>query len=246
MFVWNSLCTTMKSPAFRFYAADFITGTDDLSSGEVGVYIRLLCYSWLKGGLPDDDLKLARLSRWEQAGGFPGSVREKFFTGPDGLLYNERLEEERRKQMEHSETQKRNIASRWGRVAVKAEDPDEINHHDGPASPKNNCVVDARLNGIPLSAEEVVIYGATLNPPVSKERCLEFWAYYEGQAKTNQNGSVFWVTKGGAVVTNWKVKLPGFASSGGFGGAGKVKGAGTYTQQQKVVVPPWDSMKGKV
>lgn len=67
-----------------------------------------------------------------------------------------------------------------------------------------------RRNGIPSSEAEVIEFGATLNPPVSKENCQRFWSHYEGQARTNANGEVFWVTSGNAVVTNWKAKLPSF------------------------------------
>lgn len=73
-----------------------------------------------------------------------------------------------------------------------------------------------RLHGIPNSVEEVIAYGKTCLPkPVSEERCRAFWAHYEGQAKTNPSGDVFWVTSGfdnggGAIVTKWKDKLQSF------------------------------------
>lgn len=102
----------MKSPAFRFYASDFVTGTDHMSSCEVGLYIRLLCYSWLTGGLPDDDDRLVRLGRWDGKE-FPDAVRKKFSKCDDGLLRNVRLEEEREKQEKHSLQQKANILKRW-------------------------------------------------------------------------------------------------------------------------------------
>jgi len=76
-----------------------------------------------------------------------------------------------------------------------------------------------RLHGIPASVEEVIEFGKTCQPkPVSEARCSAFWAHYEGQAKTNPNGDMFWVTSGQGgeiVVTNWKVKLPQFALNEG-------------------------------
>jgi uncharacterized protein YdaU (DUF1376 family) len=33
-----------KPPAFQFYADDFLGGTIDLTTEEVGAYIRLLCF----------------------------------------------------------------------------------------------------------------------------------------------------------------------------------------------------------
>lgn len=67
-----------------------------------------------------------------------------------------------------------------------------------------------RLHGIPSTVDEVIAYGAKLSPVVTEEVCRDFWAHYEGQARTNPNGELFWVTSGEAVVTNWKVKLPSF------------------------------------
>jgi hypothetical protein len=65
-----------------------------------------------------------------------------------------------------------------------------------------------RLNGIPSSVEEVIAYGQSLGIP--EAQCRAFWAHYEGQARTNENGDIFWITSGEAVVTNWKIKLPQF------------------------------------
>lgn len=71
-----------------------------------------------------------------------------------------------------------------------------------------------RLHGIPASVDDVIEFGKTCMPkPVSEDRCRAFWAHYEGQARTNQNGDTFWITSnpsGEIVVTNWKVKLPQF------------------------------------
>lgn len=67
-----------------------------------------------------------------------------------------------------------------------------------------------RLHSIPASVEEVIAYGQSVHPKIPEAQCRSFWAHYEGQARTNENGDIFWVTSGDAVVTNWKVKLPQF------------------------------------
>ena len=87
-----------KPPAFQFYVKDFLSGTSHMSAKEVGVYIRLLCHSWDRDGLPDDDVILARLAG--EPIGLPlasfreeyAFVMEKFFTDEDGILRNARLE----------------------------------------------------------------------------------------------------------------------------------------------------------
>lgn len=82
----------MKPPAFQFYPDDFIGGTCDLSTKEVGAYIRLICYQWSKGKIPSDRNKLNRIAGTNVT----LDVLQKF---PDGM--NKRLENERTKQEEY-------------------------------------------------------------------------------------------------------------------------------------------------
>jgi uncharacterized protein YdaU (DUF1376 family) len=84
----------MKPPAFQFYPDDFIGGTCDLSAEEVGVYIRLLCYQWSRGAIPEDAAKLARIAGINVT----SDTLQKF---PNGQ--NARLEFERKKQSEYRE-----------------------------------------------------------------------------------------------------------------------------------------------
>jgi len=42
-----------KSPAFQFYAADFMIGIMGMSDDDVGVYIKMLSTQWLHGSLPN-------------------------------------------------------------------------------------------------------------------------------------------------------------------------------------------------
>jgi uncharacterized protein YdaU (DUF1376 family) len=101
----------VKAPAFQFYPSDFLMGTMMMSAEEVGAYIRLLCYQWDKGSVPNDDAALARI------GGCGGntivSIRYKFGIGPDGNLRNGRLELVRDKQDAYRKQQTENIEKRW-------------------------------------------------------------------------------------------------------------------------------------
>jgi uncharacterized protein YdaU (DUF1376 family) len=51
-----------RSPAFQFYADDFIAGTADMSAEEVGAFIRLLCHQWSKGSIPADEERSGRIA----------------------------------------------------------------------------------------------------------------------------------------------------------------------------------------
>jgi hypothetical protein len=79
----------MKAPAFQFYVDNFIEGTCDLNPHDVGCYIRLLCFQWTRGSIPDDKTKLHRIA----GGKVSDEVLAKFKNGK-----NERLEQEREKQ----------------------------------------------------------------------------------------------------------------------------------------------------
>jgi len=179
----------MKSPAFRFYPADFLTGTDDMGSAEVGAYIRLLSYSWLKGGLPDDAAKLIRLARWEDQSGFPDSVRSKFKAGDDGLLYNARLEEERAKQEEYSNRQRMNIEQRW----KKHETPTQAEIVPKTQTPQRQPFTKP-------TREELLLAAAKIGLP--EPEVDRFLNYYESNGwKVGKNAMKSWPHS----LTNWKL-----------------------------------------
>ncbi len=94
-----------KSPAFQFYPNDWLSSPKIMmmTPAEEGAYIRLLAICWANDGLPDDDKRLAVLSRlgedWSEGSG--DKIRA-CFTAKDGQLINERLAAERKKQKEWS------------------------------------------------------------------------------------------------------------------------------------------------
>lgn len=101
----------MKSPAFQFYPADFLVGIMGFTDEETGIYIKMLAYQWLKGGLPNDPLAIKKVihSRKKPS----ENVLKKFEVGSDLMLHNLRLEEERKKQEAFRESRVNNAKSRW-------------------------------------------------------------------------------------------------------------------------------------
>lgn len=85
-----------KAPAFQFYAADFLMGTNDLTTEEVGAYIRMLASSWDKGPLPTDEARLARICGLEMRAFRAAwkTLSEKWVLTDDGYI-NERMEAQR-------------------------------------------------------------------------------------------------------------------------------------------------------
>ncbi len=82
------------SQSFPFYPTDFLMGTALLSGAEVGAYIRLLCYQWQEGQLPNDQNLLARLAQTDE--GIIAGIIHKFAVCSDGQLRNRKMEDVRK------------------------------------------------------------------------------------------------------------------------------------------------------
>jgi len=115
-----------KPPAFQMYAADFDMDTGSWTNPQVGVYIRLLLYSWVNGSIPNNMAQLSRIARidvrnmhkmWSTV------IAKKWTLTPENMYVNPRLETEREKQAMYSESQKQKGIKRaekmWeGHIAV--------------------------------------------------------------------------------------------------------------------------------
>lgn len=97
-----------KDPAILFYTGDFLTGCADLTLEERGQYITLLCLQHQKGHLSEKMIRLA-------VGETSSDVMKKFKTDDDGNFYNERMDIEIGKRVEHSEKQRKKIQDYWDR-----------------------------------------------------------------------------------------------------------------------------------
>ena len=108
------------APSFPFYPGDFIMGTMLMSAEEVGAYIRLLCFQWEQGHLPDCPTKTARIAGISEKKLSP--VLEKFHRDDQGKLVNKRLEEVRESREHFLEIQRRN-GQRGGRPKKPEKEP---------------------------------------------------------------------------------------------------------------------------
>lgn len=109
MAIEKKLETTKNLPYFKFYPTDFLLGIAYMSNAEVGAYIKLLCYQWNKGFLPNDMQILEKLS-----GGMTDNVLDKFTKTGKGWI-NERLEKERMAYLDKCEKNSKSINSRWNK-----------------------------------------------------------------------------------------------------------------------------------
>src|SRR3990172_1872179 len=116
----------MRRPSFQFYPDDFLTDENVvlMTNREVGCYIKLLCYCWREGSIPEDMGKIARLC------GEENSVMAELWlslsvcfssaiANPQRLVHP-RLERERNKQdefrKERSESGQKGAKYRWNKV----------------------------------------------------------------------------------------------------------------------------------
>ena len=106
-----------KSPAFSFYAKEFLASTLAWALDTRGAYVTLLAYQWDAGSVPGDSFDaLARVLGVSKlkARAVWAIVSPKFERGHDGLWRNVRLEQERQKQADRRAALRENGA-RGGR-----------------------------------------------------------------------------------------------------------------------------------
>lgn len=112
----------MSLPWFPLYANDFVVSTVTMSPACVGSYIRLLCYAWTAGSIPNDYEVCSRIAvgmtptEWNE-------IRHRFevVSDPDTAvekLVNPRMERERERteviREARREAAARTNAKRWG------------------------------------------------------------------------------------------------------------------------------------
>lgn len=84
----------MNKPAFQFYPSDFIMGTSFMTAEEVGGYMRLLCYQWTNGFIPNKPSLIKQLTGVFNEESIE-EILKKFVVNDAGNLINIRLESTR-------------------------------------------------------------------------------------------------------------------------------------------------------
>ena len=83
-----------KSPAFQFYARDFLADMNVqlMNMEQRGIYITLLSYAWIENGVPNDMRKLKLLCN--NPSNFDELIKDVLvcFKEKNGRLYNARME----------------------------------------------------------------------------------------------------------------------------------------------------------
>lgn len=91
-----------KDPAFLFYPSDWISGTLGMTFEEKGAYFELLMTQFNQGHMTSHMIGRMVGQLWS-------SIQHKFIQDENGLWYNIRLEEEKKKRKAFTESRRNNI-----------------------------------------------------------------------------------------------------------------------------------------
>lgn len=196
-----------KSPAFQFYASDFLTDTQSWDINEVGIYIRLLSNQWVNGSLPKDLIRLSRI-----AGCTHEEIKKawvilgfKFLDNIDGTIYNRKLESVRESQIRFKEKQASN-GSKGGRpkkteTQKKPKQNPDINPNNNPnkssssSTSSNKEIYKEKIPSSIESVEEYMLQTKKLDADKCKEQSEAFYDHFKS------NG---WKIGGKTPMQDWK------------------------------------------
>jgi DnaD/phage-associated family protein len=116
----------MNDPAVLFYTSDFLTGVMDMTMEERGQYITLLCYQHQKGHIKEETIRLL-------VGSCSDNVLQHFKTDENGCYYNKRMDIEKEKRRNFTESRREN-GKKGGRPKEKEKEPN--------GKPTKNLVVN--------------------------------------------------------------------------------------------------------
>lgn len=180
------------TPAFQFYPADFLVGTAEMTADEVGGYIRLLCYQWTKGELPNSDKKLMQLSGVYTIPEL-NTIKSKFEVRNNGTIVNLKMEKVRDEQVEYREKQREKANKRWESKPNAAALPEHMPVDMPEACPSPSSLSSTTTSSIPLPSKKDLmlsrkkVFASTLEPFVSvygKEMMNDFYKYWTEHNKS--------------------------------------------------------------
>ena len=114
------------------FCDDLIASCVDMTPSCFGAYMRLLCYAWTRGGIPDDEGACSRITGGMEPGDW-AAIRPRLTTLDDGRLTHQRLELER-----VAVTEIREDRARAGRAGGQAKARNLANFKQTPSKPLAN------------------------------------------------------------------------------------------------------------
>ena len=170
-----------KLPAFLFYANDFIGSTAHYEVETVGAYIRLLCFQWVNGAIPNSKKEIQGIiscsaNKFEEIW---GTLKPKFEEKNNGFL-NKKLEKIRQEALEYrknrSKAGKKGNEKRWhsDRTAIANTIANPIAKHRSSSSSSSS---KEKGNGrfAPPSLDDVFGYCRERKNGIDADRFVDFY-----------------------------------------------------------------------
>jgi len=160
-----------KDPAFLFYPNDYIGGTMGMTFEEKGAYMELLMMQFNRGHMTEQMIGQTIGQLWD-------IIKDKFNVDPEGLYYNERLEEEQNKR-------KAFTASRRNNKSGKNQHPKKDGHMTSHMEDENediNTIVNTNTKSINI---EFDIFWNEYDKKVSRPDCEKKWAKLKDEERTS-------------------------------------------------------------
>ena len=98
----NHTDTMAKDPAFLFYPNDWLGGTMGMTFEEKGAYMELLMLQFNRGHMTKDMIGQTVGQLWPR-------IEDKFKVDANGLFYNERLDLEKEKRKNYTQSRRNNV-----------------------------------------------------------------------------------------------------------------------------------------
>lgn len=168
-------------PAFLFYPEDFAAGTADMAPDAIGIYVRCLCHQWVKGFVPNDKGKVARISgaTSEEIERVWADVTAKFSQREDGQLVNDRMEVERQKLLANRE--RRAMAGKTGAAARWSEKPKR--------SKRNTTASKSQCDSYGKHMASCVVDVNEIEDVIEIDFFEEFWKAFPPGRKRDKGGA---------------------------------------------------------
>jgi len=118
------------------FCDDLIASCVDMTPACFGAYMRVLCYAWTRGGVPDDEDACCRITGGMEAGDW-AVIRGRLIALGDGRLSHQRLELERQAVAE-LKAKKAEAGRKGGRPKANGKQTESKTKADTPENGKQN------------------------------------------------------------------------------------------------------------
>ena len=189
-----------KNPhSFEFYVDDFLGGTVHLSPQAVGAYVRLLCFQFNQGSIPDEPAVLARVCGCsvDEWGRLWVELENKFPKDADGKRRNERLASEKSHKLQVRKSCTDAALARWTK---EQEDPPPDPIPKSHTDESTNKPTRRAAMPMPETVAEVENWCSAHNVRIDS---AQFFNYYASQG---------WKKANGKQVTDWHACARGWES----------------------------------